>query len=76
MVKVKVKLSLYLTKHHFMKTYWGVEVQFHAFFISVRDLEVSGYAYNFDPDTDFCFYRYPACPSHSEASESVKALLA
>jgi hypothetical protein len=22
-VKVKVKLSLYLTKHHAMKTYWG-----------------------------------------------------
>jgi len=26
MVKVKVKLSLCLTKHHTMKTYWGVEV--------------------------------------------------
>jgi len=26
MVKVKVKLSLCLTKHHAMKTYWGVEV--------------------------------------------------
>jgi hypothetical protein len=25
-VKVKVKLSLCLTKHHAMKTYWGVEV--------------------------------------------------
>jgi hypothetical protein len=25
-VKVKVKLSLCLTKHHTMKTYWGVEV--------------------------------------------------
>jgi hypothetical protein len=24
--KDKVKLSLYLTKHHAMKTYWGVEV--------------------------------------------------
>jgi hypothetical protein len=24
--KVKVKLSLYLTKHHAMKTYWGVDV--------------------------------------------------
>jgi hypothetical protein len=22
-VKVKVKLSLYITKHHTMKTYWG-----------------------------------------------------
>jgi hypothetical protein len=26
MVRVKVKLSLYLTKHHAMKTYWRVEV--------------------------------------------------
>jgi hypothetical protein len=25
-LKVKVKLSLCLTKHHAMKTYWGVEV--------------------------------------------------
>jgi hypothetical protein len=25
-VKAKVKLSLCLTKHHAMKTYWGVEV--------------------------------------------------
>jgi hypothetical protein len=25
-VKVKVKLSLCLTKHHAMKEYWGVEV--------------------------------------------------
>jgi len=25
-MKVKVKLSLCLTKHHAMKTYWGVEV--------------------------------------------------
>jgi hypothetical protein len=25
-VKVKVKFSLCLTKHHAMKTYWGVEV--------------------------------------------------
>jgi hypothetical protein len=25
-VKVKVKLSLCLTKHHAMKTYWGVKV--------------------------------------------------
>jgi hypothetical protein len=24
--KVKVKLSLYLTKYHAMKTYWGVDV--------------------------------------------------
>jgi hypothetical protein len=24
--KVKVKLFLYLTKHHAMKAYWGVEV--------------------------------------------------
>jgi hypothetical protein len=28
--KVKVKLSLCLTKYHAMKAYWGVEVQLHA----------------------------------------------
>jgi hypothetical protein len=31
-VKVKIKLSLCLTTHHAMKTYWGVEVKFHEFF--------------------------------------------
>jgi hypothetical protein len=31
---VKLKLSICLTKHHAMKTYLGVEVQFHAFFTS------------------------------------------
>jgi hypothetical protein len=31
-VKVKVKLSQCLTKHHAMKAYWGVEVYLHAFF--------------------------------------------
>jgi hypothetical protein len=36
-VKVKLKLSLCLTKHHAMKTYCGVEVQLHAFLISVLD---------------------------------------
>jgi hypothetical protein len=36
-VKVKVKLSLYLTKQHAMKTYWGVEVQLHAFLTSATD---------------------------------------
>jgi hypothetical protein len=30
--KVKVKLSLCLTKHHAMKAYWGVEVKLHEFF--------------------------------------------
>jgi hypothetical protein len=25
-IKVEMKLSLCLTKHHAMKTYWGVEV--------------------------------------------------
>jgi hypothetical protein len=29
---IKVKLSLCLTKHHAMKTYWGVEVQIQALF--------------------------------------------
>jgi len=31
---IKVKLSLSLNKHHAMKTYWGVEVQIHAFLTS------------------------------------------
>jgi hypothetical protein len=31
-VKVKVKLSLCLTKHHAMETYWGAEVELHAIF--------------------------------------------
>jgi hypothetical protein len=35
--KVKVKLSLRLTKHHAMKTYWGVEVQLHACLTSALD---------------------------------------
>jgi hypothetical protein len=30
--KVKVKLSLCLTKHHAMKTLWEVKIQLHAFF--------------------------------------------
>jgi len=30
--KLKVKLSLCLTKHHTLKAYWGVKVQFHTFF--------------------------------------------
>jgi hypothetical protein len=29
--KVKVKLSLCLTKHHAMKPYWRVEVQLNSF---------------------------------------------
>jgi len=31
---IKVKLSLCLTKHYAMKTYWGVDVELHAFFTS------------------------------------------
>jgi hypothetical protein len=31
----KVKLSLYLVKHHVMKTYGGVEAKFHALLTSV-----------------------------------------
>jgi hypothetical protein len=31
------KLSLCLTKHHPMKTYWGMEVWFHAFVASALD---------------------------------------
>jgi hypothetical protein len=30
-------MSLCLTKHHVMKTYWGVEVYLHAFLISALD---------------------------------------
>jgi len=29
-----IQLSLCLTKRHYMKTYWGVEIQFHAFLTS------------------------------------------
>jgi hypothetical protein len=36
-LKVKVKLSLCLTKNHTMKTYWGVEVELHAFLTSALD---------------------------------------
>jgi len=36
-LKVKVKLSLCLTKHHAMKTYREVEVQLHAFLTSALD---------------------------------------
>jgi hypothetical protein len=35
--KVKVKLSLRLTKHQAMKMYWGIEVYLHAFLISALD---------------------------------------
>jgi hypothetical protein len=38
MVKVKKeKKSLRLTKHHAMKTYWGVDVQLHVFLTSALD---------------------------------------
>jgi len=30
----KVNVSLCLTKHHAMKTYWGVEIQCHTFLTS------------------------------------------
>jgi len=35
MCKVKVKMSLYITKQHAMKTNGGMEVQLHGFLISV-----------------------------------------
>jgi len=35
--KVKVKLSLCLTKHHAMKAYWGSSVCLHAFLTSALD---------------------------------------
>jgi hypothetical protein len=34
---VKVELFLRLTKHHAMKTYWGVEIGLHAFWTSALD---------------------------------------
>jgi hypothetical protein len=34
LVEVKVKLTLWLTKRHAVKAYWGVEVQGNAFFTS------------------------------------------
>jgi hypothetical protein len=34
---LKVKLSLCLTKHHAMKTYWGVEAYLHAFLTQALD---------------------------------------
>jgi hypothetical protein len=36
-VKVNVKLSLCLTKHYAMKTYWGIEVQHHTFLTSALE---------------------------------------
>jgi hypothetical protein len=30
--EVKVKLSLFMNKHHAMKAYWREEVQLHSFF--------------------------------------------
>jgi hypothetical protein len=36
-VKEAVNLSLCLTKHYAIKTYWGVEVQLHAFLTSAID---------------------------------------
>jgi hypothetical protein len=35
--KVKLSLCFFLTNHHAMKTYWGVEVYLHIFFISALD---------------------------------------
>jgi hypothetical protein len=35
--KVKVRLSLCLTKHHSMKAYWRVEVYLHTFLTSALD---------------------------------------
>jgi hypothetical protein len=34
---VNSEMSLCLTKHHAMKTYWGVEVQLHAYLTSALD---------------------------------------
>jgi len=37
LINPKVVPVLYFTKHQPMKTYWGVEVQFHAFLTSELD---------------------------------------
>jgi hypothetical protein len=31
LLKVKMQLSMFLTKHHAVKTYWGVEIYLHTF---------------------------------------------
>jgi hypothetical protein len=36
-VMIKVKLFLYLNKHHTVKTYGGVEIYLHAFLNSALD---------------------------------------
>jgi hypothetical protein len=36
-IPIVVKLSLCLTKHHAMKTFWGVEVWLHSFLTSAVD---------------------------------------
>jgi hypothetical protein len=38
--KIWVKLSLYLIKHHAMKTYWGEDVLLHAFLTSTLNVHV------------------------------------
>jgi len=38
-VMVRVKLYLCLTKHRVVKTYWGVEVDFHALLTSTQDVD-------------------------------------
>jgi hypothetical protein len=35
--EVNVKMSLCLTKHHAMKTYWGLEVYLHALLTAALD---------------------------------------
>jgi hypothetical protein len=36
-LRIKVKLSLWLTKYHAMKTYGGMEIQMHVFLTSTLD---------------------------------------
>jgi hypothetical protein len=36
-VKVKLFLCFFLTEHHSMKAYWGVEVKLHTFLTSALD---------------------------------------
>jgi len=37
--RLKVKLFLFLTKYHALKTYWGVEVKLHVFLTSTLDVD-------------------------------------
>jgi hypothetical protein len=46
--KIKVKLSLCLTKHDGMQGYWGVEVYLHAFLTSALDERIKKYEEHYE----------------------------